>query len=81
MDDSSETLRTALRAAEAAIRAAISWADPSDEEDAAAIEDLKWSAYVVAARLRQLEAGNWPGRRVGPYLPLPAPATRDAAEG
>lgn len=73
MDHSSEDLRTALRAADAAIRTAISRADPANSEDAAGIEDLRWAAYVVAARLRQLEEGRWPGREVGPYRAMPAP--------
>ena len=73
MDRSSVDLRNALRAAEAAIRVAISCVDPSNTEDAAGIEDLRWAAHVVAARLRQLEEGRWPGRTVEPYVAMPKP--------
>lgn len=67
MDNDSDGLRAALRAAEEAIRAAIGETDPIRAGDQAGLKDLQEAFGLVTGRRRELEAGKWSGRSVASY--------------
>lgn len=65
-DRESETLRTALRTAEQAIRAAARAAHGSGPFDDTAVTNLLGAEVTLRRLRRTLETGKWPGRNVDP---------------
>lgn len=64
MGRDSNTLRTALQAAEAAVQLAAEEARGESDFDAAAVSDFEGAAVAIRRWRRALEAGMWPGRSV-----------------
>jgi hypothetical protein len=59
----SETLRAALREAEAAILDVAKLIDPAAPGDRQSAEDLEAVGFVVKKWRKVLEAGDWPNRK------------------
>jgi hypothetical protein len=63
-DLESEELRRALRAVQSSLLDAIGRVDPRRDGDWAALDALQDAYARVAAVLKELEGGRWPGRSV-----------------
>lgn len=73
----SDDLRDALKAIELAIDRAEARLDPELPCDGEALADLDTAYTLISARIRLLEEGRWPSRRVSALPATPEPEQTD----